>query len=138
MYLHENLTLRSYYRFYTDDFGVQGHTVSLEAPIKVNDIITVSPFYRFHTQNSSDYFAPFGVHNSTEEFYTSDYDLSELSSNKFGLGILYNPLYGLSRTKIPYTKKIFLFNSIGLRGSYYDRSTGLKAFSIALELNFRI
>ena len=137
-YPTEKLVLRSYYRFYSDDFGIQGHTFSLEAPIKVSDVFTVSPFYRFHTQNESDYFAPFAIHNSGDDFYSSDYDLSALSSNKIGLGISYSPLYGVSRAKIPLSKKLFLFNSIGLRGSYYKRSTGLKAYSIAIEMNFRI
>lgn len=134
----EKLVVRSYYRFYTDDFGIQGHTVSIETPIKVSETFTISPVYRFHSQNASDYFAPFAVHNSGEEFYSSDFDLSELSSNKLGLGISYSPLYGVSRTKLPLSKKLLLFNSIGLRGSYYSRSTGLNAYSIALEMNFRI
>ncbi len=134
----EKFIVRSYYRFYTDDFGITGHTASLEFPIKLNDYFTISPFYRFHTQTAADYFAPYETHLSSEEFYSSDYDLSDLSSNKFGLGLHYSPLYGIARAKIPYTKKLLMLNGMGLRGSYYSRSTGLTAFSIALELNIRI
>lgn len=134
----EKLIFRTYYRFYTDDFGISGHTTSLELPFKVNDYFTISPFYRFHTQTASDYFAPYAAHMSSEEFYSSDYDLSELSSNKFGLGFHYSPLYGLGRAKVPFTKKIFMLHSVGLRYSYYTRNTGLKAYSIAIELNMRI
>lgn len=134
----EKVVIRSYYRFYTDDFGIAGHTASIETPIKINDFLTLIPFYRYHTQTAADYFAPFAAHLSSEEFYTSDYDLSDLSSGKFGLGIGYSPLYGLARTKLPFTKKVFMLNSINLRGSYYNRSTGLTGFSVALELNMRI
>jgi len=134
-YLTEKLVLRSYYRFYTDDFGINAHTLSLEAPIKLSDVFTITPFYRFHTQSAADYFAPFSEHQSTEEFYTSDYDLSELSSNKYGLGLSYAPIYGLTRTKI--FSNVLLLNSIALRGSIYNRNTDLNAYSIAFELNFR-
>lgn len=134
----EKVVLRSYYRFYTDDFGIQAHTASIETPIKINDTFTFIPFYRFHTQTGSDYFAPFATHLSTDAFYTSDYDLSALSSSKFGLGLGYSPLYGLARAKLPLTKKVLLVNGINLRGSYYKRSTELKGFSVALEINMRI
>lgn len=134
----EQLVLRSYYRYYTDDFGINAHTVSIEAPIKITNTFTISPFYRYHTQTAADYFAPYATHLSTQEFYTSDYDLSALSSNKFGLGLSYSPLYGLFRAKVPFTKKVFMINTVNLRGSYYTRSTGLKGFSAALEINMRL
>lgn len=134
----EKLVLRTYYRFYTDDFGIQAHTASIETPININDNFTLIPFYRYHTQTGSDFFAPFATHLSTDEYYTSDFDLATLSSSKFGLGLGYSPLYGLGRAKIPLTKKVFLINGINLRGSYYRRSTELKGFSIALEINMRI
>jgi len=134
----ETFVIRSYYRFYTDDFGIKAHTVSVELPVKVSDTFTISPFYRYHTQNASHYFAPFATHASTEEFYTSDYDLSALASQKYGLGMNYSPLYGIGRTKIPFSTKIFRINSIGIRGARYTRDTGLKAYSFSFSLNMRI
>jgi len=134
----DNFVVRSYYRFYWDDFGIKAHTMSLETPIKLSNSITVSPFYRYNTQTSADYFAPFEVHNSTDAFYSSDYDLSALSSHKFGLGFKYSPVYGISRAKVPLTKKIFMFKSVELRSAYYKRSTGLNAFIVSLGLSFGI
>lgn len=130
------LVLRSYYRFYRDDWGVQAHTFSLETPLKVNDWLTLSPFYRYNTQVSADYFAPFAVHTTNEAFYTSDYDLSDLSSYKVGLGFRIAPLYGLSRMQV--LKKVFQFKTLELRTAYYKRSTGLTAFIVSLGLNFEI
>lgn len=134
----DKLAIRTYYRFYTDDFGIDAHTASIELPYHITDSWTVAPFYRFHTQTGSDYFNPFAIANSNDDFYTSDYDLSELSSNKYGIGIGYTPLYGLGRFSIPFMQKIIMFNSITFRASQYTRDTGLDGFAFALGLNFRI
>lgn len=135
----DGLVLRSYYRYYWDDFGIQGHTMSLEAPVKLSSAWTASPFYRYHTQTASQYFASYKVHQSDAMFYTSDYDLSALSSHKLGIGIKYNPLYGLGRMKVPFRKKnIMLLKSMEVRGAYYERSTGLNAFIVSMGLSFTI
>ena len=134
----DKLVIRSYYRFYTDDFGIDAHTFNLELPYHINDNWTVAPFYRFHTQTGSDYFLPFAEHTTSDEFYTSDYDLSELNSTKYGLGIAYTPLYGLARAKVPFSKKVLMFNSISLRVSRYTRDTGLSGYGAAIGMNFRL
>ena len=134
----DNFILRTYYRFYWDDFGINAHTASIETPIKLGKSFTVSPFYRYHIQTASDYFAPFATHTSNETFYTSDYDLSKLHSHKFGIGIKYAPLYGLGRMKLPATKKILKLDSVQLRSAYYSRSTGLNGALFSLDLGFKI
>ena len=134
----ESFVVRSYYRYYTDDFGIRAHTASIEIPVKITDAFTLSPFFRYHTQNASDYFAPFGVHTSSEQFYTSDYDLSALSSTKYGLGMDFSPLYGLAHAKLPFTKKLFKIHSVGVRGARYTRDTGLSAYSFSFNLNMKI
>ena len=134
----DNFVIRSYYRFYWDDFGIQAHTMSVETPIKLGEAITISPFYRYNSQTASDYFAPYEVHNSTDAFYSSDYDLSDLSSHKFGMGFKYAPVYGIGRAKVPFSKKLFMFNSAEIRSAYYKRSTGLNAYIVSLDLSFGI
>ncbi len=130
------LIFRSYYRYYTDDFGITGHTASLEVPIKLNNVFTIAPYYRYHTQTAADYFAPYQVHTSAEEFYTSDYDLSTLVSQKIGLGVKYAPIYGLGRAKLG--KKLMTLKYLQLRGASYTRDTGLNAWSISLDLGIGI
>ena len=69
----------------------------------------------------------------------ADYDLSALSSHKYGLGIKYSPLYGLGRMKVPFRKKnVMLLKSMEVRGAYYERSTGLNAFIVSMGLSFTI
>jgi hypothetical protein len=67
--------VRTYYRYYFDDWGLSSHTASGEVPIKVSDKFILCPLYRYYTQTAADYFAPFDHHLSKDEFYTSDYNL---------------------------------------------------------------
>ena len=131
------LVLRSYYRYYTDDFGIKAHTFEFETPLKINSSFTVSPFYRYHTQTASKYFAPKNEHLSTETYYTSDYDLSELYAHKYGVGLKYYPTFGLLRSQpIFKTHGVFMFKYIELRSAIYKRSTDLSAFNISINLGF--
>ena len=130
------MVVRSYYRFYTDSWGLTAHTMSLETPLKVKDWLTISPFFRYHKQNAADYFAPFAEHLTDEQFYTSDYDLSALTSKKIGLGFRIAPTYGIGRFKMK--KKLLMFKELNLRTAYYQRSTGLNSFIGSVNLSFVI
>ncbi|MEO1257781.1 MAG: DUF3570 domain-containing protein [Bacteroidota bacterium] len=131
------LIAKLYYRYYWDDWGVQGHTASVELPFKLSRFLSVYPFYRYHTQTAADYFQPYKEHTLDQEFYTSDYDLSELQSHTYGAGIRYSPVNGLARMKTPFKKRpIFMLKSIDIKYSHYDRSTGLKANIISAGLSF--
>jgi hypothetical protein len=135
----DQMVLRSYYRYYWDDWGIHAHTAELEVPVKVTKTFTVSPFYRYHTQTGADYFAPYQEHLISDVFYTSDYDLSALQSQMMGIGFKYYPLYGLARSK-PFlkSKRVFMFKYIELRAGYYQRSTGLTGMIGSINLGFGI
>ncbi|MDX5345874.1 MAG: DUF3570 domain-containing protein [Hymenobacteraceae bacterium] len=137
-YLNDYLTSRLYYRFYTDDWGITANTFEVELPIKVGPFFTLYPLYRFHTQTAADYFAPYNAHIAGEEFFTSDYDLSDFSSHKAGVGLRYSPLMGIKEFGLPFSKKRSLFKSIDLRYANYWRSNGLKAYIISTDLGFSI
>jgi hypothetical protein len=57
-YMDDWIISRSFYRYYTDDFGITAHTFNQEFPIRFNQTYSIIPFYRFSTQSESDYFAP--------------------------------------------------------------------------------
>ena len=120
-FLNERLTFRTYYRYYDDDWGVNSHTASIEVPFKLSDKFTVYPVYRFYSQTAADYFAPYEMHLSTQEFYTSDYDLSKFHSHQYGFGFNYTDIL----TSMHIWK--FGLKSIDFRYAYYDRSDGLTA-----------
>lgn len=125
----EQVIVRTYYRYYQDNWGLKAHTFEIETPVKITPFFSVSPFYRFYKQTGVKYFAPYQSHALTEKYYTSDYDLSSLSSNMFGAGIRYaqpGGVMGISR-----------FNAIELRYGHYERSTALTSNIITLLAKFK-
>ncbi len=120
-FINEVFTLRTYYRFYYDDWGVTSNTVSFELPFKISDKFTIYPIYRYYTQTAADYFAPYEVHLSTQEFYTSDYDLSQFHSNQLGFGFNYTDVF----TSFNVWK--LGLKSFDFRYGNYNRSDGLTA-----------
>lgn len=131
------LVARTYYRYYTDDWGINAHTASIEVPVKIWRSFTIAPFYRYHSQSASDQFAGYAQHEARQTFYTSDYDLSQFQSHKYGLGLRYRPLYGLARIKwgVKKARQIFVIKSMSFRGGVYERSNGLNASFITLNLS---
>lgn len=129
-YINEKFVLRTYYRFYSDNWGVESHTASVELPVKISDRFTVFPMYRFYTQTASKYFAPYETHLSTEKFYTSDADLATFDANQFGFGVNYTDIFTGA--------KIWKFGlkNVDFRYNHYDRNDGLKADIVSLGFKF--
>ena len=129
-YVNERLAIRTYYRYYWDDWGITSHTASIELPIKLSDQFTFAPTYRYYTQQSSKYFAPYETHLSTETFYTSDYDLSTFTTSQYGFGLNYTDIFA--------SPKIFNFGlkNIDIRYNHYDRNDGLQANIVTIGLKF--
>jgi len=128
-FIGDRFILRSFYRFYRDDWGLQAHTAELEIPIKVTAAFSISPFYRYYTQNPVDYFAPYQQGRIGQQFYTSDYDLSAFHSSSVGAGVRVVPpggLFGIEN-----------FHSAELRYGYYKRSDGLSANQVTLHLQLK-
>ncbi len=129
-YINEFLTIRSFYRYYLDDWGVKSNTISIELPVKITRSFTVYPSYRFYNQTAADYFAPYAQHLSTDPYYTSDFDLSEFTANQLGFGISYTDIF----TRFHISK--FGLKSVDIKYHHYYRDTGLKADIIAFGLKF--
>ena len=129
-YLNERLTVRTYYRYYWDNWGVTSHTASIELPVKITDKFTVYPSYRYYTQDKAKYFAPYETHLSTEKYYTSDYDLSTFKATQYGFGIGYTDIF----TSFKILK--FGLKNLDLRLSHYDRNDGLNANIITFGVKF--
>ena len=129
-YVNETFKIRTYYRYYSDDWGITAHTANIELPIKLNDKFTVYPMYRYYTQTASKYFAPFETHLSTEKYYTSDYDLSKFSSNQYGIGASYVDIF----TKAHIWK--FGLKNIDFRYNHYSRSDTLTADIASMAFKF--
>jgi len=128
-FMGDRFIIRSFYRFYTDDWGMTAHTFELETPVKISPFFSVSPFYRYYTQHGVDYFAAYAQHEVGAEYYTSDHDLSTLHSNMYGLGVRIAPpggVFGIAK-----------FNALEVRYAHYDRSTGLTSDIFTLAAKFK-
>ena len=122
--------VRTYYRYYSDDWGVQSHTANIEVPIKISDKFTLYPSYRYYTQTAADYFAPYEQHLSTEKYYTSDFDLSQFNSNQFGFGFSYTDIFAKS-----HVWKLGL-KSIDLKYYNYKRNTSFNSSILNVGFKF--
>ncbi|MCI2228962.1 DUF3570 domain-containing protein [Polaribacter sp. MSW13] len=129
-YLNETIAVRTFYRYYFDDWGINSHTASIELPIKITDKFTLYPSYRFYNQTAADYFKPYESALSTDEFYTSDYDLSEYSANQIGFGVSYTDIFAKA-----HIWKLGL-KSIDLKFYQYDRDTSFSSSIITAGFKF--
>ncbi|MEO6915410.1 MAG: DUF3570 domain-containing protein [Chitinophagaceae bacterium] len=128
-FLDDHYIIRSFYRYYIDNWGMQAHTAEIEIAIKFSAFLSVSPFYRYHNQSGVRYFEPYGQHKTSDTYYTSDYDLSKLTSNFMGANLRLSPpkgVFGLQQ-----------FNSLELRYGHYIRSTGLNSDIVTLAMKFK-
>ena len=131
-YLSDTFILRSYARYYADSWGVQGVTAEIELPISLGLNWAVFPSFRHYSQTAANYFYPKEMALSTDEYYTSDYDLSAFNSQQWGVGIRYKDILG------QYALWKIGLKSVELRYIHYNRSNGLSFDQTALSLNFDI
>lgn len=128
-FLGDRFIIRTYYRYYTDSWGVNSNTINIETPIKISPFISVSPFYRYYSQKGTKYFAPYEQHTAFDDYYTSNYDLSTFNSNFYGAGIRLSPkngLFGIQR-----------LNMLEIRYGHYTKSVGMNSDIISLNLRFK-
>lgn len=128
-FIGSRMILRSYYRFYKDNWGLTAHTLSFELPVKLSPYLTISPGYRYNNQYGLQYFAPYGQHAPGTEFFTSDFDLSDFDSHFIGGRIKLQPEHGVFG--------ITYLAAMELRYGHYIRSTGLRSNIITLGLKFK-
>ena len=131
-YVSDAIILRSYARYYIDSWGVSGLTAEIEMPISLGMNWAVYPSFRHYNQTAADYFYPKEMALSTDEYYTSDFDLASFSSQQWGFGLRYRDV--LSQFSL---WKVGL-KSVELRYIHYNRSNGLSFDQTALGLNFDI
>ena len=129
-YISERLVLRTYYRYYSDDWNIHAQTASIELPVKISDKFTVFPTFRYYTQTASQYYAPYEKHLSTEQFYTSDPDLATFETKQIGFGVNYTDIFA--------STKIWQFGlkNVDFRFHQYERTDRLKASIATIAFKF--
>lgn len=128
-FLDDHFVIRTFYRYYMDSWGIRANTAEIEIPVKLSSFFSISPYYRYNNQIGTRYFTPYGLHNPTDKYYTSDYDLSTLTSNFVGANIRFSPPNGVLGWQH--------FNSLEIRAGHYMRSTGLNSNIVTLAMKFK-
>lgn len=125
-YIGNNLVLKNSINPYLDSWGILGISLQNETAIRLNQLWTLLPNARFYAQRGTSYFAPYGQHQTDDEYYTSDYDLADNQTYSVGIGGRF----------YPYTKlgKRSYINQMTLRYNYMYRSNGLTAHIMSLSI----
>ena len=120
------------YRLYDDDWGVQAHTVGAETHFRL-PLATETwlfPIVRYHRQTGSDYFGPTGSFTGSEEFFTSDWDLGEITTTKYGVG-----LRGLAPAGRSWWLGLRRYET---RFTLFSRDDGLDGMTVSLGLGWTL
>ena len=130
LYINEVVKLKSFYRYYSDDWGISSNTISIEAPCKVTSKFTIYPAYRFYNQTASIYFDSYDEHLSTEIYYTSDNDLSGYIANQYSFGLSYSDIFSeLNFWRIS-------LKTIDVKYAYYSRNSTFNANILTFGIKF--
>jgi hypothetical protein len=128
-FLGDKIIIRAYYRYYSDSWGIRSNTFNLELPVKIGSFFSVSPFYRYYRQTAARYFTAYGEHASSDQYYTSNYDLSAFRSHFLGAGIKLSPVKGVLGWQN--------FHSLELRYGHYSKNIEMSADIVSIHLRFR-
>jgi len=128
-FLGDNIIIRSYYRYYMDDWGTKANTANLEIAYKITPFFSLSPFYRYYSQSAAKYFAPYEAHSPTDTYYTSNYEYAQFQSSFYGIGVRIAPPKGVFGMQH--------LHELELRYGHYSQTTDLVSDVISLSLGFK-
>lgn len=128
-FLGDNIILRSYYRYYMDNWGSKSNTANLEIAYKITPFFSISPFYRYYDQSAAKYFAPYGAHSTNDPYYTSNYEYAKFRSDFYGVGFRIAPPKGVLGWQN--------FHELEIRYGHYSQTTGLVSDVISVSLGFK-
>jgi hypothetical protein len=126
-FIGDSYILRTYYRFYWDNFHIVAHTLDLELEIKLTPGFSLTPQARYYTQTAAFFFRPFEGSQPNQTYYSSDYDYASFQAYEGGLEADFGNL-GKGR-------KTVYFNNLSLRYSFYKRTDGLYNHMITLMMD---
>ena len=128
-FIGDNVIIRTYYRYYTDNWGTRSNTVNLEIPVKITPFFSVSPFYRYYDQSASKYFAPYEQHSPTDQYFTSNYEYAKFKSGFYGVGFRMAPPKGVFGWQG--------LHELEIRYGHYTQTTNLASDVVSLSLAFK-
>lgn len=88
-YLPYRASLQGIYRYYTDDWNLHANTAEISYIAPLGDKWTFDAHYRYHTQNSADFYSDLFPRVDYQNFLGRDKELSSMSSQAIGVGASY-------------------------------------------------
>jgi hypothetical protein len=128
-FLGDNIILRTYYRYYIDNWGIRSNTAGIEVPYKITPFFSISPFYRFYNQTASKYFAPYEENSPTAQYFTSNYEYAKFESSFYGIGFRLAPPNGVFGWQG--------LHELEIRYGHYTQTTDLASNVVSLSLGFK-
>lgn len=90
-YLDESNSFNFSYRYYTDDWEIDSHTVSAEWLHDLNEKVIVGARLRYYTQTSAFFEKEEGSYSSKDRYNVVDYRMSAFNAYDIGIPIRYKP-----------------------------------------------
>ncbi len=89
--INEEYATNFSYRYYTDDWGIDSHTVNGELLKDFASNLTSGIRVRYYTQTKSDFSKDVGTYTLDDEYFASDYRMSAFDSYTVGIPLIYRP-----------------------------------------------
>lgn len=118
--------LEADYRYYTDDWDLTAHSLSLGLSHYLTPHWLASGTYRRHTQTGTYFYAP--SYTGTPEFFTADFRLFPFDSNLYTGRLVYTPAGRLFGGMFPEG------SGVTLQYEYYAATTGFEAVTVSTGL----
>jgi len=128
-FLGDNIILRTYYRYYIDNWGTRSNTASIEIPYKVTPFFSISPFYRYYDQTAAKYYAPYEQHSPTDTYYTSNEEYAKFNAGFYGVGFRIAPPAGVFGWHN--------FHELEIRYGHYTQTTDLVSDVVSVSMGFK-
>jgi hypothetical protein len=90
-YLSNRSSAKVSYKYYTDDWGIDSHTLQAKLNQYVSDSVIVRYRYRFYDQSAADFFRDdYLIPGGVNGYRTGDYRMGEFTAHLFGTRMSWN------------------------------------------------
>ncbi|WP_434784066.1 DUF3570 domain-containing protein [Marinobacter apostichopi] len=101
-YLPYRASIRGEYRYFTDSWGIDAHTVELAYVHALNNRWTLEGSVRYYTQEAADFYSDLYEFENSQTHLARDKELSTLSGTTLGTGAVYE----WKQTSLPGIKRL--------------------------------
>ncbi len=101
-YLPYRASIRGEYRYFTDSWGIEAHTVELAYVHGLTERWTLEGSVRYYTQDAADFYSDLYAYENSQTHLARDKELSTLSGTTFATGAVYE----WKQTSVPGIKRL--------------------------------